>query len=66
MKKTFLKADTINWSYKLYEIPEIVNETKPSNKLDKLLERYNQALLKETQLTKKENDSFMTALALTG
>ena len=29
-KKMFSKGDTTNWSYKLYKIREIVNNTKPS------------------------------------
>ena len=30
LKKTFSKSDTTNWSYKLYEITEIINDTLPS------------------------------------
>ena len=30
LKKTFSKSDTTNWSYKLYKITEIVNDTIPS------------------------------------
>ena len=35
------KGDTTNWSYKLYKITEIINDTLPSYKLDKIKERYN-------------------------
>ena len=34
LKRTFLKGDTTNWSYKLYKITEIVNVTKSSYRLD--------------------------------
>ena len=30
LKKTFSKGDTTNWSYKLYKITEIINDTIPS------------------------------------
>ena len=30
LKKTFSKDDTTNWSYKMYKITEIINETIPS------------------------------------
>ena len=43
----FSKADTTNWSYILYKITEIINETEPSYKIDSLPERYNEWLLKK-------------------
>ena len=64
LKKTFSKADTTNWSYKLYKITEIINDTIPSYKIDNLKERYNEALLKKTELTLKENNSVMKKLRL--
>ena len=64
LKKTFSKGDTTNWSYKLYKITEIVNDTIPSYKIDKLPERYNESILKKTDLTLKENNSFMKKLNL--
>ena len=36
LKKTFSKGDTTNWSYKLYKITEIINETIPCYKIDNL------------------------------
>ena len=57
LKKTFSKGDTTNWSYKLYKIKEIINDTIPSYKIDSLPERYNESLLKKTDLTMKENNS---------
>ena len=64
LKKTFSKGDTTNWSHKLYKITEINNDTIPSNHIDKLPERYNETLLKKTELTMKENDSVMKKLNL--
>ena len=64
LKKTFSKGDTTNWSYKLYKITEIINDTIPSYKIDKLSERYNESLLKKTELTLKENDAVMKKLNL--
>ena len=56
LKKTFSKGDTTNWSYKLYKITEYINDTIPSYKIDNLSERYNESLLKKTNLTMKENN----------
>ena len=64
LKKTFSKSDTTNWSYKLYKISEIINDTIPSYKIDNLPERYNESLLKKTNLTMKENNSVMKKLNL--
>ena len=64
LKKTFSKSDTTNWSYKLYKITEIINDTIPSYKIDNLSERYNESLLKKANLTMKENSSVMKKLNL--
>ena len=64
LRKTFSKGDTTNWSYKLYKITQILNETIPSYRLDKLSERYNEALLKKTNLTMKENNSVMKKFSI--
>ena len=64
LKKTFSKGDTTNWSYKLYKITEIINDTIPSYRLDNLKERYNESLLKKTELTLKENNTVMKKLNL--
>ena len=65
LKKTFSKGDTTNWSYKLYKITEIINDTIPSFRIDNLPERYNESLLKKTELTMKENNSVMKKLNIT-
>ena len=62
LRKTFSKGDTTNWSYKLYKITEILNDTIPSYKIDNLPEKYNESLLKKTELSMKENDSVMKKL----
>ena len=64
MKKAFSKGDTTNWSYKLYKILEIFNDTIPSYHIDNLKERYNESLLKKTELSMKENNSVMKKLNL--
>ena len=64
LKRTFSKGDTTNWSYKLYKITEIINDTIPSYKINNLPERYNESLLKKTTLTMKENNSVMKKLRL--
>ena len=64
IKKTFSKGDTTNWSYKLYKITEIINDTIPSYHIDNLKERYNESLLKKTELSMKENNSVMKKLNL--
>ena len=50
----FLKSDTYNWSYKLYKSTEIINDTITGFHIDLLKERYNEALLKKTNLTLKK------------
>ena len=62
LKKTFSKGDTTNWSYKLYKITEIINDTIPSYKIDNLKERYNESLLKKTELSMTENKDVMKKL----
>ena len=43
--RTFAKRDTINWSYKVYKITEIINDPIPSYLIDNLPERYKEPLL---------------------
>ena len=64
LKRTFSKGDTTNWSYKLYKISEIINDTIPKYHIDNLKERYNESLLKKTDLTLKENDNVMKKLRI--
>ena len=60
----FSKGDTTNWSYKLYKNTEIINDTIPSYPIDNLKERYNESLLKGTELTMKENNGVMKKLKI--
>ena len=39
LKRIFSKGDRTNWSYKLYKITEIINDTIPSYHIDNLKER---------------------------
>ena len=64
LKKTFSKGDTTNWSYKLYKITEIIEDTIPSYYIDNLSERYKESLLKKTELSFKQNKDVMKALNL--
>ena len=61
-KKTFSKGDTTNWSYKLYKITENIKYTIPSYRIENLPECYNEALLKKTEITMKENKDVMKKL----
>ena len=61
-KKTFSKGDTTNWSYEIYKITKKIFDTRPSYKIESLIEKYNEALLKKTELTTKEKDSVMKKL----
>ena len=56
LKKTFSKGDTTSWYYKLYKTTEKINDTIPSYHIDNIPERYNESLLKKTNLTLKENN----------
>ena len=62
LKKTFSKGDTTNWSYKLFKITGIIKDTIPSYHIDNLSERYNESLLKKTELSMKENKDVMKKL----
>ena len=64
LKKTFSKGGTTNWSYRLYKITEIINDTIPNYKIDNLTERYNESLLKKTELTLKPNKDVMKKLKI--
>ena len=59
LKRIFSKGDTTNWSYKLCEITDIVNDTMPSYRTDNLQECYKEAFLKKTEFSIKENNNVM-------
>ena len=64
LKRTFSKSDTTNWSYRLYKITELIKDTIRSYKIGNLKERYNEALLKQTELTMTGNNTVMKKLNL--
>ena len=50
LKKMFSKSDLTNWSFRLYKTKEIINDTIPSYKIDKLPESHKEdSLLKKTE-----------------
>ena len=64
LKRNLSKGETTNWSYKLYKITKFLNDTISSYPIDNLPERYDEALLKKTELTMKENNDVMKKLNL--
>ena len=49
----------------MYKITQIINDTIPSYRIDNSEERFNEALLKKTELSLKENDSGLKKLNIT-
>ena len=64
IKRVFSKGDSINFSYKLYTITEVIHDTIPSYRIDYLPERYNENLLLSTKLTLEQNNQVMKELIL--
>ena len=64
LKKTFSKGDITTWSYKLYKITEIFDDTMPRFKNDSLKERYNEVLLKKAELSLEDNKDVVKKLNL--
>ena len=64
IKRVFSKGDSINYSYKLYTITEVIHDTIPSYRIDYLPERYNENLSLSTKLTLEQNDKIMKELNL--
>ena len=64
IKRAFNKVDSTKWSYKLYNITEIIHDTIPSYRIDYLPERYNENLLLPSKLTLEENNQIMKKLNL--
>ena len=60
-RNIFSKSDSTNWSYKLYTITEIIDDTIPSYRIDFLPERFNETLLKN-KITLDENEVVMQKL----
>ena len=49
-RNVFSKGDTTNWSYNLYTITEVIDDTIPSYRISFLPERYNEAILKKSKI----------------
>ena len=64
IKRVFSKGDLTNYSYKLYTITEVIQDTIPSYRLDYSPERFNENLLLPTKLTLDENNQIMKKLNL--
>ena len=64
IKRVYSKGDSTKMSYKLYTITEVIHDTIPSYRKDYLPERYNENLLKSTNLTFDENNKVMIELSL--
>ena len=64
IKRVFSKGDSTNYSYKLYTIKEIVQDTIFTYRIDYLPERYNDYLLLPTKLSLEENNQVMKELNL--
>ena len=64
IKKVFSKGDSTNYSYKLYNITEVIHDTIPSYRIDYLPERYNENILLPTKLTLEQNNKSMKDLNL--
>ena len=64
IKRTFSKGDSTNWSYNLYTIIEWKHDTVSIYRINYLLERYNENLLKSSKLTLDEKNQVMNKLNL--
>ena len=53
LKRTFSKGDTTDWSYKWYKTTEIIIDTIPNYLIEKLIERFIEALLKKKVINEK-------------
>ena len=62
VKKVFSKGYSTKWSYKLYTITQKLHDTIPSYRIDHLNKRYNQNLLRPTNLYLNENNKIMEEL----
>ena len=60
----FSKCKSINWSYKLYTITEVIHDSVPRYRIEYLPERYNENLLRSKILTLDEKNQVMKRLNL--
>ena len=64
IKIVFSKGDSTNYSYKLYTITEVIDNTIPSYRNNYLPDRYDENLLLPTKLSLEENNQAMKELNL--
>ena len=64
IRKVFSKVDGPNYSYNLYTIAEVIQDTIPTCRINYLLERYKENLLLPTKLNLDENNQVMKKLNL--
>ena len=64
IKRVFSKGDSINYSYILYAITEVIHDTIPSYRIDYLPERHNENLLLPTKLSLDEKNKVLKELNL--
>ena len=64
VKRVFSKGDSTNYSYKLYRITKIIDDTIPSYRIDYLPERFIENLLLPTKLSLEQNNQNMKELNL--
>ena len=62
--RAFSKGETSNWSYKLFKVTEILDDTIASCRNDNLTGRYKETFLKKTELTMNQNEDVIEALNL--
>ena len=64
IRKVFSIGDSTNYSYISYTIPEVIDDTIPSYRIEYLPERYNENLLLPTKLSLEQNNQVMENLIL--
>ena len=64
IRSTFSKGNSTNYSYILYTITEVIQDTIASYRIDYLPERYNKNLKLPTKLSLEENNQAMKELNL--
>ena len=64
IERVFSNGDSTNYSYKLYTITKVIQDTIPSYRIDYLPERYKENLLLPTKLSLEQNNKIMKELNL--
>ena len=64
IKGVFSKGDSTNYSYNLYTITEIIQDTIPSYRINYLPESNNENLLLPTKLSLEDNNQILKELKI--